>query len=57
MIRKRQQLFIGVLYSQENVFECIKFLFIDHHRQKLKASLSTNSIGHSTYMYNIITTH
>jgi len=41
---KQQQLFTGILHSQENAFEHVKLSFTNEHGQQIKQLLSTNSI-------------
>ncbi|UJR08441.1 hypothetical protein I4U23_012711 [Adineta vaga] len=41
---KQQQLFTGILHSQENAFENVKLTFTNEHGQQIKQLLSTNSI-------------
>ena len=41
---KQQQLYTGILHSQENAFEHVKLSFTNEHGQQIKQLLSTNSI-------------
>lgn len=42
--QQQQQLYVGVLQSQENAFENVKLSFTNEHGQQIKQLLSTNSI-------------
>ncbi|CAF3628387.1 unnamed protein product [Adineta steineri] len=42
--QQQQQLFTGILHSQENAFEHVKLSFTNEHGQQIKQLLSTNSI-------------
>lgn len=42
--KQQQQLFTGILHSQENAFENVKLSFTNEHGQQIKQLLGTNSI-------------